>query len=124
MSIPGCPHGPVEITGGPDSCPDCLKEQDAAREKLEEARRKIERLEHTEHVQRRVADGWYAVHTCQECKREFNQPGQSEQTAPTGCGHQQVMRHDYHTETWWQCEDCEQKFTPVPSPKGSSRASE
>ena len=31
--------------------------------------------EHGEHVARRLADGWYAVHTCQECKREFNSLG-------------------------------------------------
>ena len=30
--------------------------------------------EHSEHIARRLADGWYALHTCQECKREFNSP--------------------------------------------------
>ena len=38
--------------------------------------------EHEEHVQRRLADGWYAVHTCQECKREFNSPGEAVATKP------------------------------------------
>ena len=30
--------------------------------------------EHSEHIARRLADGWYALHTCQKCKREFNSP--------------------------------------------------
>ena len=38
--------------------------------------------EHEEHIARRVADGWYAVHTCQECKREFNSPGEAVVTKP------------------------------------------
>ena len=74
MSIQGCPHGPTELTGGPDTCPDCLKGQDAARDALEDAQRELERLEHEEHIIRRLADGWYALHTCEECKREFNSP--------------------------------------------------
>ena len=45
---------------------------------------------------------------------------QGEQTAPTGCGHQQVMRHDYHSETWWQCEECEQKFSPYQVSQGGN----
>ena len=75
MSLQGCPHGPVEITGGPNTCPDCLKGQDDARESLEDGQRELEHLEHEEHVARRLADGWYAVHFCQECREEWNREG-------------------------------------------------
>lgn len=33
------------------------------------------RDEHGEHLQRRLADGWYAIHTCLECQREKNEAG-------------------------------------------------
>lgn len=101
MTTLGCPHGPTEITGGPDVCPVCVKEREAAQKGLEHTQRMLQLLEHKEHVQRRVADGWYAIHTCQECKREFTSPG---------CSHSHVVLHVYHGETWWQCWDCEQKF--------------
>ena len=28
---------------------------------------------HKEHVARRLADGWYALHFCQQCRQEWNQ---------------------------------------------------
>ena len=68
--------------------------------------------EHSEHIARRLADGWYALHTCQECRRE-KAAHDVDKTGLTGCGHPHVMRHDYDTETWWQCEDCDLKFEPV-----------
>lgn len=36
--------------------------------------------EHREHVQRRLADGWCALHACEDCKREFNSPGEANMT--------------------------------------------
>ena len=29
--------------------------------------------EHEEHIARRLADGWYALHFCQECQEEKQQ---------------------------------------------------
>ena len=48
MSIEGCPHGPSYLTGGPDSCPDCLKERDAAQDSLRELAAKNAEIERAE----------------------------------------------------------------------------
>ena len=45
MSVEGCPHGPVEITGGPDTCPDCLKERGAAEEHMGAVEKKVQALQ-------------------------------------------------------------------------------
>ena len=70
MSKPGCPHGP---TGGLNYCSDCLNERNAVRENLEDVRQRLARLEHEEHIQRRLADGWYALHFCRQCRAEWDQ---------------------------------------------------
>ncbi len=36
--------------------------------------------DHAEHKTRRFADGWYALHTCEDCKREFNSPREANMT--------------------------------------------